>query len=87
MFFSDIFEESNCLLVSIYFGIIFQNNNFDFSQTIGYIYRNFKNTISFESEFKKHYNVCNMEYLKTKQLSFTLNYLSNKIKRDILLFY
>ena len=86
MFFSDIFEESNCLLVSIYFGIIFQNNNFDFSQTIGYIYRNFKNTISFESEFKKHYNVCNMDYLKTKQLSFTLNYLSNKIKRDILLF-
>ena len=27
-----------------------------------------------------------MDYLKTKQLSFTLNYLSNKIKRDILLF-
>jgi hypothetical protein len=86
LFFSEIFEESNCLLVSMYFGIIFQKNDFNFNQTIVFIYKNFENTISFESDLKKHYKIFNMDYLKTKQLSFTLNYLSNKIKKDILLF-
>ena len=86
MYFNDIFEESNCIFISIYFGILYHKHDVNFNKTISFINEKFESTISFENDFKKQYKITNSEYLRTKEISFTLNYISNKIKKDIFLF-
>ena len=86
LFFNDMFDEVNCIFVSIFFGILLNENNVDLTKTLEFIKDTYKTSIDFENEFIKKYKIFDKEYLKTKTLTFLLNHISNKIKTTILLF-
>ena len=86
LFFNDIFEDTNCLFVSIYFGVLFNINSQDFKRTIDFVNDQFQSIVTFEKKFKTKYKIFDEAYLKTKTISYVLHYLSIRIKQDILLF-
>ena len=61
-------------------------NNFDLKQTITFIQNNYNSAFNFQKCFIKTYKIFDINYLRTKTLTFGLCHLSEKIKKDILLF-
>ena len=83
----NVFENSySCILISIYFGLIFQKHKNDMKKTLTFINYNFENLEDFQKSFIKQYNLNMIDYY-TNQTSIKMyNYISKKIKRNILIF-
>ena len=83
----NVFENSySCILISIYFGLIFQKHKNDMKKTLTFINYNFENLEDFQKSFIKQYNLNMIDYY-TNQTSIEMyNYISKKIKRNILIF-
>ena len=88
LFFQELYidDQANCQFLSIYFGILYHQNNCDLKQTITFIQTNYNNAFNFQKCFIKTYNIFDIDYIRTITLTFALCYLSEKIKKDILLF-
>lgn len=88
LFFNELYidDTANCQLLSIYFGLLYQENNCNIKETITYIQNNFDNTIDFENNFINRYGLFSVNYLLTKTISYFLSHISEKIKKDILVF-
>ena len=88
LFFEEIYidDQANCQLLSIYFAMLYHKNNCDLKQTITFIQNNYNNAFDFQKCFIKTYKIFDINYLRTKTLTFGLCHLSEKIKKDILLF-
>ena len=64
---NSIIEESyNCILISIYFGLIYDKFNKDIKQTLIYISSKFNCLESFENLFKKEHNLYNFNFHNQK---------------------
>jgi hypothetical protein len=88
LFFNEMYidDDASCQLISIYFGILYQENNCDLKKTISHIQQNYNNAFSFQESFINNYKIFDYKYLKTKTITFVLCHLSKKIKKDILVF-
>ena len=59
----NVFENSySCILISIYFGLVFQNHNFDMKKTLTFINYKFRNLEDFQESFIKRYNLYMIKY-------------------------
>ena len=76
----------NCVLISIYFGLLFDKFNKDMKQTLIYISSKFKSLLNFENLFKKGYKLDDFNFHNYNTNSANYDYITNKIKRNILIF-
>ena len=79
-------EISNCQLISIYFGVLYHDNQCDMKKTINFIKKNFNNVLQFEKKFISDYKLLSREYLQKQKLTYVLSHISKQIKKDILIF-
>ena len=79
-------EISNCQLISIYFGVLYHDNQCDMKKTITFIKKNFNNVLEFEKKFISDYKLLSREYLQKQKLTYVLSHISKLIKKDILIF-
>ena len=84
---NNVFEDNfTCILISIYFGIIFQENNNDMKRTLTYINSRFINLEQFQKSFITRFGLNMTEYYNDKTNIKLYQYISEKIKRNISLF-
>ena len=86
LFFSDLFEEANCVFISVFFGIVYEENSFSLPQTLKQLKESFENSFKFQAEFEKVYEIPSTLYLQTKSITYIFDLISRKIKRDIIIF-
>lgn len=85
-FFFDISqdESNSCILSSVFFGILYSNEDFNLKKSISYIKKNFKSLYSFETVFRKKYKIYSNCFLRSKSLTFMIDHISKRIKVDII---
>ena len=83
---SVINESYNCVLISIYFGLLFDKFNKDMKQTLMFISSKFKSILHFENLFKNQYKLDNFNFHNYNTNTANYDYIANKIKRNILIF-
>lgn len=83
---SVIYESYNCVLISIYFALLFDKFKKDMKQTLMFISSKFKSLLHFENFFKKEYKLDHFNFHNHNKNSSNYDYIANKIKRNILIF-
>ena len=81
------FEDSfNCILISIYFGLIYDKFNNDMKKTLIYIDSKFRSLEHFQKIFIKEYNLFEIGFFSGKTNIKLYDYISKIIKKNILIF-
>ena len=83
---SVIDESYNCILISIFFGLLFDKFNKNMKHTLLFICNKFKSVLHFENVFKKEYNLEHFDFHNCNTNSSNYDYISNTIKRNLLIF-
>ena len=83
---SVINESYNCVLISIYFALLFDKFKKDMKQTLMFISSKFKSVVHFENCFKREYNLDHFNFHNHNKNSSNYDHIANKIKRNILIF-
>ena len=83
----NIFEDNfTCMLISIYFVIIFQETNNDMKKTLNFINSRFINLEQFQKSFISRFKLDMIQYYNNKPNLKLYEYISNRINRNISIF-